>query len=79
MCVFLEHTANVFVNLEIRMFVVDRSALAVILPLALLVAVVLWTNRPIEIAGAPLADKESSQGEGRQDRAQTVAANLPSR
>jgi hypothetical protein len=34
-----------FVTLEIRMFVVDRSALAVILPLALLVAVVLWSNR----------------------------------
>jgi hypothetical protein len=61
------------------MFVVDRSALAVILPLALLVAVVLWSNRPLETAGAPVADKESSQEEPRQDRSQTVAANLPSR
>ena len=72
-------TANVFVNLEIRMFVVDRSALAVILPLMLLIAVVLWTNRPMDTVSAPLAGKESSQEEPRQDRSQTVAANLPSR
>ena len=48
------------------MFVFDRSAFAVVLPLALLVAVVLWSNR-----GTP--HPPSSPGN------QAVAANLPSR
>ena len=46
------------------MFAFDRSAIAVIVPLALLVAVVLWSNR-----GQP----DSQRG------AQAVAASLPSR
>jgi hypothetical protein len=46
------------------MFAFDRSAIAVIIPLALLVAVVLWSNR-----GQP-----DSPGRG-----QAVAASLPSR
>jgi hypothetical protein len=46
------------------MFVFDRSAFAVVLPLALLVAVVLWSNR-----GTP----QPARG------GQTVAASLPSR
>jgi hypothetical protein len=47
------------------MFAFDRSAVAVLAPLALLIAVALWSNRqtPVE---KPAAD-------------QTVAANLPSR
>ncbi len=60
------------------MFVVDRSALAVILPLVLLVAVVLWSNRPAE----PVVTGVAGQGareERAPDRTQTVAANLPSR
>ena len=61
------------------MFVVDRSALAVILPLALLAAVVSWSNRSVETGVRPRAETESIQdGQGR-DRSQTVAANLPSR
>ena len=48
------------------MFVFDRSALAVVVPLALLVAVALWSNR-----GAPRSDAAI--------KPQAVAANLPSR
>lgn len=48
------------------MFVFPRSALAVVLPLALLAAVALWSNR-----GAPQS--------GPQPNSQAVAANLPSR
>lgn len=48
------------------MFAFDRSALAVVLPLALLVAVVLWSNR-----AAPRAAPKAPD--------QAVAANLPSR
>jgi hypothetical protein len=46
------------------MFVFDRSAFAVVVPLALLVAVVLWSHR-----GAP---QPAPAG-------QAIAANLPSR
>ena len=46
------------------MFVFDRSAVAVVLPLALLVAVVLWSHR-----GTPHAAPAT----------QAVAASLPSR
>jgi hypothetical protein len=50
------------------MFAVPRSAAAVLLPLAMLLAVVLWTN---------LDAGKSSQAT--QPKDQTVAANLPSR
>jgi hypothetical protein len=56
------------------MFVVDRSALAVLLPLALLLGVAVWSNRP-EGTSAPRAASQTQQE--RQDQA--VAANLPSR
>jgi hypothetical protein len=48
------------------MFVFDRSAIAVVVPLALLVAVALWSNRAAPRAEPPL-------------KTQAVAANLPSR
>jgi hypothetical protein len=42
------------------MFVFDRSALPVLVPLALLVAVVFWSNRgepaPVSLRQAPAAD-----------------------
>jgi hypothetical protein len=45
------------------MFVFDRSALPVLLPLALLVAVVLWSNRgepaPVSARQAPAADSST--------------------
>ena len=50
------------------MFAVPRSAAAVLLPLAMLVAVALWSNRD--------ADSTSQRT---QPKDQTVAANLPSR
>jgi len=53
------------------MFAFNRSALAVLLPLALLVAVVLFSNRERD----QTADTQSESA--RAD--QTVAANLPSR
>ncbi|HEU5134265.1 MAG TPA: hypothetical protein VFU13_03880 [Steroidobacteraceae bacterium] len=53
------------------MFAFDRSALAVILPLALLVAVVVYSNRAAP--GATQAQVEPARAD------QTVAANLPSR
>ena len=48
------------------MFVFDRSALPVLLPLALLVAVVLWSNRaedaqPTSARGAP-SSQDADQG-----------------
>jgi hypothetical protein len=46
------------------MFAFDRSAIAVIFPLALLIAVVLWSNR-----------EQSAPARG----GQTVAASLPSK
>jgi hypothetical protein len=49
------------------MFVFPRSAIAVVLPLAQLVAVVLWSNR-----GQPDSPR-------REPANQAVAANLPSR
>jgi hypothetical protein len=50
------------------MFVFNRSALAVLLPLALVVVAVLWSNRPTQHLQA---ETERSP--------QAVAANLPSR
>ena len=51
------------------MFAFDRSALAVLVPLALLLAVVVFTNRSTEVT--------SQTQVAQQDQA--VAANLPSR
>ena len=53
------------------MFAFDRSALAVLVPLALLLAVVVISNRSAD--RPPQAEAHAAQ----QD--QTVAANLPSR
>ena len=55
------------------MFAFNRSALAVLAPLALLLAVVFWSNRSSPEAAAPQAS-EAVAG-----RSQTVAANFPSR
>jgi len=52
------------------MFVFNRSALAVLLPLALLVAVVTFSGR--SASPAPVAQEPAPQDH-------TVAANLPSR
>ena len=57
------------------MFVVDRSALAVLLPIALLLGAVVWSNHS---AGAELASQPATQAQ-RAQQDQTVAANLPSR
>jgi hypothetical protein len=51
------------------MFAFDRSALAVLVPLALLLAVVMFSNRS--------SDATPQAQAGQQDQA--VAANLPSR
>jgi hypothetical protein len=56
------------------MFAFDRSALAVLAPLALLLAVVVWSNR-----AAPSAPQQAQSKQQPDARAQTVAANLPSR
>jgi hypothetical protein len=56
------------------MFVVDRSALAVLLPLALLACAVLWSNH----SDRPTLAESAAPTEHEQPR-QTVAANLPSR
>jgi hypothetical protein len=53
------------------MFAFDRSALAVLLPLALLVAVVIFSNRS--------ADRPAQAAAHAAQQDQTVAANLPSR
>lgn len=57
------------------MFVVDRSALAVLLPIALLLGAVVWSNHS---AGAELAAQMPAPTQ-RAQQDQTVAANLPSR
>jgi hypothetical protein len=58
------------------MFVFDRSALAVLVPLALLAGVSLYSNQSHEVHAS-----ERQQAEQLQERAndQTLAANLPSR
>ena len=53
------------------MFAFDRSALAVLAPLALLLAVVVFSNHSTD--RAPQAEAHAAQPD------QTVAANLPSR
>ena len=55
------------------MFAFDRSAVAVLLPLALLVAVVIFSNRSADRPPQAQAQAHAAP----QD--QTVAANLPSR
>jgi hypothetical protein len=58
------------------MFAFDRSALAVLVPLALLVAVVLYSN----LVPDPSAQAQMAQTPSEPEPAdQTVAANLPSR
>lgn len=59
------------------MFAFDRSALAVLAPLGLLVAVVLLSN----VRHPPAAQQARAEGEQATPigRDQTVAANLPSR
>jgi hypothetical protein len=59
------------------MFAFNRSALAVLLPLALLLAVVV-SNRLGEPDAGQLAQSEGAPTE-REQPDQTVAANLPSR
>jgi hypothetical protein len=54
------------------MFVFDRSAVAVLVPLALLLAVVLLSNRPAE----PVPRGQTQAQDSQHDHA--VAANLPS-
>jgi hypothetical protein len=58
------------------MFVFDRSALAVLVPLALLAGIVFYSNRT-----QPAAQMQQAQQTERSDRAndQALAANLPSR
>ena len=60
------------------MFVFDRSALAVVVPLALLVAVVLWSNRGAPRSEAPLKAEATSASHDAPAH-QALAANLPSR
>jgi hypothetical protein len=58
------------------MFAFNRSALAVLAPLALLSAAVLWSH----FESAPAATQQAQyQREIPSDQNQTVAANLPSR
>ena len=57
------------------MFLVDRSALAVLLPLALLLGVAWWSNHSEGGAQAAQAARPSQEMQADQ----TVAANLPSR
>jgi hypothetical protein len=70
------------------MFAFDRSALAVLAPLALLVGVVLWSNFGSTSAAAQQARVDDDQAQQsvaaaprdeKQQATQTVAANLPSR
>jgi hypothetical protein len=56
------------------MFVFDRSAFAVVIPLALLVAVVLWSNR-----GTPPVETQPASASHDAHSDQALAANLPSR
>jgi hypothetical protein len=60
------------------MFVFDRSALAVLLPLALLVAVVTFSGRSASPAPVAVVTPEEAPSEAA-PADHTVAANLPSR
>jgi hypothetical protein len=55
------------------MFAFDRSAFAVLVPLAVLFAVVLWSNDTT----TPAVTQQAENGD--REKNQTVAANLPSR
>jgi hypothetical protein len=57
------------------MFVFDRSALAVLVPLTMLAAAALWSNRPTTGAVEPEPILQSDAAH----RDQAVAGNLPSR
>ena len=57
------------------MFAFDRSAFAVLAPLALLLAAVLWSRQSSSLA----APQQAQEREHSNDRAQAVAANLPSK
>ena len=57
------------------MFVFNRSALAVLAPLALLIGAVLWSNRDAPVGAATQRSAELQPAR----RDQAVAANLPSR
>jgi hypothetical protein len=63
------------------MFLVDRSAFAVLVPLAMLAAVVFWSNqsKPQASAQSDTPSLEQDQSLATEPRNQTVAANLPSR
>jgi len=66
------------------MFAFDRSAFAVLVPLALLLAVVLWSRQSSTLAAPQQAQEhehsdDRSQTVATESRNQTVAANLPSK
>jgi hypothetical protein len=62
------------------MFAFDRSALAVLAPLALLVGVVLWSNSgDVPAEKGDLAQQVDDDPSPAEAATQTVAANLPSR
>ena len=60
------------------MFVFNRSALAVLLPLALLAGAVLWSSDSAAPA-QPAFSQAQTEGDLSQKRDHAVAANLPSR
>ena len=62
------------------MFVFDRSALAVVVPLALLVAVVLWSKRGTpETARRAPTQVQATAADQPAAANQVLAANLPSK
>jgi hypothetical protein len=84
---YLEDTDRVTYDLPgvMKMFAFNRSAIAVLAPLALLVAVVLLSNQgsgsstPQHAQVDARAERDGDQTIAGQPRDQTVAANLPSR
>jgi hypothetical protein len=60
------------------MFVFPRSAIAVVLPLLLLFAVVLWSNRDTRETARPAPVQAAAPGQPAAAD-QVLAANLPSR
>lgn len=61
------------------MFAFDRSAVAVLAPLALLVGVVLWSNMASRNGVGTAVPQQSEARQESPEGGQTVAANLPSR
>jgi hypothetical protein len=57
------------------MFVFDRSALAVLVPLAMLAGAAIWSSRADTRTAQPQTARQSDAAH----RDQTVAVNLPSR